>query len=327
MRSGRADRPIFIVGCPRSGTTMLRVMLDRHPRIAMPPETRFLMRAYQQRHDFGDLDLAENRAKVASFILDRDDTWFDDLGLDAEAVRQEIIDGPPTIGSALGIVLRAYAQRFDKPRWGDKRPGYHRWIEVLLRMFPDAQFIHVVRDPRDCVASLKRMSWWKRGSVQAMIAWTQAIDNVAAARRSWPDRIVEVQYERIVATPERELRRLCAVLGEEYAPEMTVPRELAAPVVPERKHWHANAILAPTTAPIGRWRESLNPAELALCETALARRMARFGYEPSGGRRAKPLQLVGFGRARRAVQRDPVAALLTENDLETRSIEPSAASG
>jgi hypothetical protein len=315
------DRPIFVVGCPRSGTTLLQVMLFAHPRLAVPPETRFLIRSYMRRHRFGDLEDPANRAKVARFITRREDTWFADLGLDADAVTDEIVAGPPTIGSALGIVLRAYAERFGKQRWGDKRPGYHRQIEVLLRLFPDAQFIHLVRDPRDCVASLKRMTWWHSDSVAAMLAWAQAIDNVARARERWPDVIIEMQYERLVADPEPELRRLCAFLGEEYDPAMTEPQHAPPDVVPDRKHWHENARRAPTTAPIGRFTETLTPTELALCEAALRQRMKRFGYEPTKAKRAKPGQLLGYARRRREMQR--TLRHWVEHELSLRAGEPN----
>src|ERR1700755_3342949 len=112
------ERPIFVVGCPRSGTTMLQLMLHAHPRIAIPPETRFLMAAYDARSDFGALTQEANRRALARWIVDRKKTRFGDLGLDGQRVIDEIVAGPPTLGSALGIVLRAYAARFRKPRWG-----------------------------------------------------------------------------------------------------------------------------------------------------------------------------------------------------------------
>jgi hypothetical protein len=155
------DRPIFVVGCPRSGTTLLQVMLHSHPRIAIAPETRFLLPAYRQRLRFGDLEERPNRLALGKFITGRGHL-FDNLGLDRKAIVSRIADGPPTLGSAIGTVLLAYAERFARPRWGEKRPGYFRHIDVLMRVFPGAQIIHIVRDPRDCVASLKRMPWWNR---------------------------------------------------------------------------------------------------------------------------------------------------------------------
>src|SRR3954464_15146498 len=95
------DRPIIVVGCPRSGTTMLQLMLHAHPRIAIPPETRFLMAAYDARGEFGDLSEEGNRLALGRWIVERKKTRFADLGLDGQQVIQQIVAGPPTLGSAL----------------------------------------------------------------------------------------------------------------------------------------------------------------------------------------------------------------------------------
>jgi hypothetical protein len=180
----------------------------------------------------------------------------------------------------IGQVLRAYAERFGRPRWGEKRPGYYRYIDVVMRVFPGAQIVHIVRDPRDCVASLKRMPWWKRDSHHSVLAWAQAVDLTAEAARSWP--LVQVRYERLVADPAGELRVLCTALGEEYDPAMAAPERLAPDVI-KKKRWHRTIRnVPPTTARIGRWRGQLEPWELALCETVLGDRMRRLGYELTG---------------------------------------------
>src|SRR6185295_10599845 len=100
------DRPIFVVGCPRSGTTMLQLMLHAHPRIALPPENRFLLPAYARRHAFGDLREPGRRRDLARWIGNT--PQFADLGLDARHVTDAIVAAPPTLGSALGTVLRLY---------------------------------------------------------------------------------------------------------------------------------------------------------------------------------------------------------------------------
>jgi hypothetical protein len=276
------DRPIIVLGCPRSGTTLLQVMLHSHPRIAIPPENRFVLPAYRERLRFGDLEERANRRALAKFIVRGRGHRFRDLGLDRKRTIRQIVKGPPTVGSAIGIVLRAYAERFDRPRWGDKRPNYHGHIDVIMRLFPDAQIVHVVRDPRDCVASLKRMKWWKLDSYHAVSAWAQSIDHTDAARRRWPGVVTRVRYERLVADPETELRALCAALGEEYDPAMAEPERVAPVAVPERKHWHGNTRLSPTTKRVGSWRTGLEPWEAALCETVLAGRMRNLGYELEG---------------------------------------------
>src|SRR3712207_2425813 len=138
---------------------MLQLMLHAHPRIAVPPETRFLLTAYWQRRAFGDLSRMENRRRLAGWIVDRPETRFEDLGLDPGETVRRIVEGPGTLGCALATVFRAYAERFGKPRWGDKRPAYLQNLDVILRLFPDAQIINVVRDGRARVASLKEMPW------------------------------------------------------------------------------------------------------------------------------------------------------------------------
>jgi hypothetical protein len=116
-----SDRPIFVVGCPRSGTTLFRVMLHAHPRIALPPENQYVMPAYHRRAKFKDLTVEKNRQRLADWITQRPDGGFHCLQLDGEKVAREIVDGA-TLGTALGIPFRDYAQKFDKERWGDKRP-------------------------------------------------------------------------------------------------------------------------------------------------------------------------------------------------------------
>src|SRR3954449_9011995 len=101
------DRPIIVVGCPRSGTTMLQLMLHAHPRIALPPENRFVLPAYERRHEFGDLRAADNRRALGRWIVGT--PQFEDLGLEEQRVIDRVVAAPPTLGSAIGTVFRLYA--------------------------------------------------------------------------------------------------------------------------------------------------------------------------------------------------------------------------
>lgn len=279
-----AERPIFVMGCPRSGTTMLQLMLHRHARIAIPPENRFVLPGYLHRRNFGDLRKEANRARLASWIVDRPASKFADLKLDAEQIRAAIIASGTDLGSAFGIVLRGYASRFGKPRWGDKRPAYLNNVDMIRELFPTAQLVTVIRDGRDCCASLKEMPWQTRKDIESLAAqWAYAVDcGRRAARLLPPDSYHELRYEDLVADPEGTLRTLCAYLGEEFDPAMTRPSEIAAEAVPTGKTWHGR-----TREPVGRgragsWRTRLSAEEIALCEAALHDRLVALGYEPSG---------------------------------------------
>ena len=291
-----AARPIFVVGCPRSGTTMLQLMLHAHRRIAIPPETRFVLTAYWQRREFGDLTRAENRRRLARWIVDRPETRFQDLGLDGEEIVREITEGPGTLGSALGTIFQAYAARFGKPRWGDKRPAYVQNLDVILRLFPDAQIINVVRDGRACVASLKEMSWHHEDIYGTVAAWARAIDDARrAARRLDRTQWHQLRYEDLVADPHAELAAICEFLGEEYDPAMAEPSSVADVAVPKFKTWHQRTHEPVTTRRVQSWQERLTPEEISLCETALGSRLRAFGYELAGAPKSGPVDLVRYG--------------------------------
>jgi hypothetical protein len=275
---------------------MLQLMLHAHPRIAIPPETRFMLTAYWERRDFGDLSVAANRRALARRIVDRRETRFCDLGLDAEDIVERITAGPGTLGSALGTIFQQYAARFDKPRWGDKRPAYLHNIDILLRLFPDAQFINIVRDGRDCVASLKEMSWHRKDIYATVAAWARAVDDARrAARQLGPSQWHELRYEDLVADPHGKLGELCAYLGEDYDPAMAEPSAVADVAVPSFKTWHARTHTPVTTQRVQSWQTRLTSEEIALCEAALGSRLESSGYELSGTLRPAPAQLLRYG--------------------------------
>jgi hypothetical protein len=293
-----ADRPIFVLGCPRSGTTLLQLMLHAHPRIAIPPETRFVLASYEARNTCGDLREEPRRRALASSIVRERQTLFYDLGLDADDVFDEIVAGPPTLGSAIEIVFRAYARRFGKPRWGDKRPGYYQYMPGLLRMFPDAQIVHLIRDGRDCVASLQTMPWFTGDAYAAVCYWIEAIDSGRRAARCLPaDAYFELRYEDLVADPMARLTGLCDFLGEEYDPSMAEPHKIAGSTIPERKSWHADTQKEVTRAPSGTWQERLQPWEISLCDAAMGSRLRALGYEVAGSGRPPVSVLARYARA------------------------------
>jgi hypothetical protein len=274
-------RPIFVVGCARSGTTLLQVMLHSHPRIAVPPENRFVMDVYRNRREFGDLRTKKGRAALASHIVDHPKrSRFKDFGLGKEAVRKRIVAGPPTVGSGVSAVLRAYSERFDKYRFGDKRPKYYQDVDALRTLFPNAQFIHLIRDGRDCVASLKRMTWWKWGVPAAVAMWGEAMDYGDRHKSRLPaDTWHELYYEKMVVDPEGEMRRLCAFLGEDFAPAMVDQRETAEVAVPERKDHHVRIKQEVNADRVGAGRFELDPDELALFEWANGGRLRARSYD------------------------------------------------
>lgn len=290
------DRPIFVVGCPRSGTTMLSLMIHAHPRLAMPPESRFLLRVWRRRDRFGDLSTPAQRRALARACTNRK-SRIEHLGLDRKQTRARILAAPPTLGSAFGAVFAAYAEAHGKARWGDKRPAYYAEVDLLLRLFPDAQIVHILRDGRANVASLSTMPWWPTDSVGSMATWAMAEYCARRDQRRLPaDAFHLVRYESLVADPRPVLEQLCAFLGEDFDEAMLAPQQVAD-VVPARKYWHRNVRGDVSTARVQSWQRELAPWEIGLMETVLGRTLRRHGYALSGaGPRPTPRLVAQYAR-------------------------------
>lgn len=308
---------------------MLQLMLHSHPRIAVPPETRFLVPAYYRRRVFGDLRAASARKALAQWIATDKTTKFRELKIDKDAFIRESEEGPGSLGSVIGTAFRMYAERFGKARWGDKRPSYVKQVELLTRLFPDAQFVHLIRDGRDCVASLKEMPWYTLDSFHAVSTWAEAIDAGRKLRRTMPqDSYYELRYEDLTDDPHTEMKKLCQFLEEDFDQAMVSPREAAQVAVPVHKVWHSNTHGEVTRARVGSWATRLEDWEVALAETALGERLEANGYELSGApsaakehlaalqktmqkRKASRLRKGMRDRINRLREPSPVAAMLT----------------
>ncbi|WP_018656572.1 sulfotransferase family protein [Actinomadura flavalba] len=328
-------RPIIVLGCPRSGTTLLQQMLHCHARIALPSETRLVQPAYRHRLGFGDLAVPGNRQAFASWLVERKRAKFEALApLETGDAVAAIAAAPPTVGSALAAVFRAYARAHGKARWGDKRPGYFRQVPTLLRLFPDAQFVHLIRDGRDAVASLRSMPWYEGDLYTAALTWREAIDTgERMARRLGPGTYHQMRYEELTAEPERALRALCAFLGEEYDPAMTEPQHHARATIPAARRWHLRTLEEVNTRHVGAWADRLEPWEVGLIERTAGDRLTALGYGLSDAPRPPAQDLARFrqaevrrwrvqrgqavmDRTRRLREPNPVASELTGPALE-----------
>ncbi|MER7501075.1 sulfotransferase [Nonomuraea pusilla] len=324
-----SDRPVFVIGCPRSGTTMLQLMLHSHPRMAVPPETRFLVPVYYRRRSWGDLRAPQRRKALAEWIATERTTKFRELKIDKDEYVRQCVEGPGSLGSIIGTAFRMYAERFGKERWGDKRPSYVKQVDMLLRLFPDAQFIHLIRDGRDCVASLKEMPWFTLDSFHAVSTWAEAIDAGNRLRKSLPaDTYYELRYEDLTDDPSTELKKICHFLEEDYSPAMISPREAASVAVPLHKVWHSNTHGEVTRSRVGSWANRLEDWEIAIAEHVLGDRLEANGYELTGApkpskehvaaaqktmqkRKANRMRKAMRDRINRLREPSPVAAMLT----------------
>jgi hypothetical protein len=310
--AGRPSRPVLVGACPRSGTTLLRTMLHSHPELAMPRETRFVLESWGRRSTFGDLREEKNRRRLARWIVKRDASRFRRFGLDAEETIEELAAAPPTLGSLLATCFVLYAEKHEKPRWGDKRPTYAARMSVIWSLFPSAHFVNVVRDPRACVASMRKLGWYEGRVVPAVELWERSLRAVDAWRpRLAADQLLEVKYEDLVLEPEPVLAGIAAFAGlaaDAAAVEQMLRYHEREEVRSER--YHANVARPPDPSRVSGWTDVLEPGEVAFVEEASAPFMRRYGYEPlaeGGGAPAELRRELRRRRLRQAVSRQKQA--------------------
>jgi sulfotransferase family protein len=296
------ERPFFVVGCPRSGTTLLKHMLEGHPRLAIPYESHFVV---AQAPSSGPVGLARRPAPSVDTILAHPCVQRWDVA--PEILRARVAAAAPTTYPDLvAAVFEAYAAAHEKPRWGDKTPGYVMHLPLLERMFPDAQFVHVVRDGREVAVSLAERPWGPASAIAGAFWWrTKAGRGVRDGRRLGRDRYCELRLEDLVDAPEEQLRRVCEFLGEEYTPAMLDYGDRVAGSDEEDDPEATIHLASGPTPGLRDWRTGRPPREAHAVESVCAPLLARLGYLP-GTRTATGLAYAWAVRIRDLPGRVPV---------------------
>lgn len=282
---------VFVVGCPRSGTTLLQRMLDAHPALAVTNDTHFLVRALEKGapHLIGrikrDGDVPLTPELVRSVIEYR---RFSRLGIDVETAKR-IADGCNSYAEFGSKLYGAFADARGKPMAGEKTPDFVRRLPLLSSLFPDAKFVHIIRDGRDTALSLLGWAHEKKGPGRLAL-WAE--DPVATAALWWrwqvqagrkasdrlDGRYYEVGYEALVEDPEETLEGLARFLGISSAPEMVrfhEGKERSGAGLSAKSAWK------PATKGLRSWRRDMDPRDVAVFDALAGDLLQELGYEVS----------------------------------------------
>ena len=280
-------RPVFIVGCPRSGSTMLGAMLGGHPEAICPPEAQFII----------DCMPASNLSAAVDANAVLDDIrrhWR--FGVWPFSLETRPAMATMSYPKVIEWVVEQYAMAHERPApkvWIDQSI-FVRHIWKLLELFPDARFIHLVRDGRAVAASVIPLNWGPMGVLSAAQHWIEHLAHGFAAEATLgADRIIRVHYERILAEPEATMKRLSSFLGIEFCPAMLVPAGLALPAHTRHQHTLIGAPL--DSKRIDAWRHSLTKREIEIYEAIAGDLLPLLGYEVSSGRARPPSRVETIG--------------------------------
>ena len=306
MHDSRVFSPAaFIVGVPRSGTTLLRMMLDSHPEMAVVHETQFHYELIA-REAAGGVTRESFYQLLTTFF-----SWRD-FEIDAELFRAALDQIEPfNLADGLRAFYQLYATRFGKQRWGEKTPDYGTVMPQIQAILPEAHFLHIIRDGRD-VAVSKRHLWFGAGNDIAALAeeWAAGVKRVRHLSGTCTH-YKEVIFEELVREPVPVLQGICDFLNLPYTDELLNYHTRARERLNELKGWPEHNVTAeqfkalhhltsrpPQVDRTGRWRQELTTDELGIFEQVAGRTLIDFGYEanhqPKGLRRSPKTEVTGL---------------------------------
>ena len=269
--------PFFIVGAQRSGTTMLRLMLNSHPDVAIPFESVFIVEFFRRLDAYGDLGDPRNAARLLDDIASHRMVKKGGLITDRDAILRRPIRSYTDLVDA---IFSTYAASRGKHRWGDKTPSYVTDIDVLRAMFPTCRIVHLVRDGRDVALSNRNVEWGIRSIPRVAADWRwKALVGHKIGTVLGHDYLL-VRHEDLVVDTESTLRRVAAFLELPYAASMLEYPERGATDLPvESAKWHRNSIRAPDAGLVGLWKRTMPRADRIIFEQCAGDALEAFGYE------------------------------------------------
>lgn len=296
---------VFIVGCPRSGTTWLQLLLSKHPAVATAPESQIVafylshfLRQWKHEHD-GPTAKHQGRAGL-SRVLSEDE--FDELCRDV----------------ILRVLERIAARNPGATHVVEKSPGHAVHAPWIHQLLPDARFLHVIRDPRDTVASLLAASrtwggdWAPHNPIDAARTWRRHVTEVRRVERDAPHSYREVRYEALKAWPVDELESIACWLGLAWDRADCEAAVEACALDKLNKKEDSGGLPVPgekspagffRRGAVGGWAEDMPRRHAQIVETVCADVMAELGYEAAtpGNPRARILAHDGLQRVREAM--------------------------
>lgn len=272
------NSPIFVVGVPRSGTTLLAAMLASHNRLSCGPETRFFhFLARANGEDFRDTGLQSAVDFLASLNL-QGKSVPGLYGLSLDQLRSFLRRRPLTAANLLSSLTEQFMLKEGKRRWVEKSPEHLLHVEDIRRFFPDSPIIRIVRDPRDVALSLMKVPWGPRDFLRALLLWRR-YDDQSGAFFVNDTNTLTIRYEELVGAPVSELKRLCSFLDETYESGMLNTSGSADKLISatEEHKWRVFESIDRTRLKV--WKRELSQGQNQLAEGLVGDRLQYYEYE------------------------------------------------
>ncbi len=333
-RSARARNraPVFVIGSPRSGTTLLYHMLLSAGDFAVYRSEALVFSLLEPR--FGNPGQARNRDALFAEWLPS--AYFTRSGLDPAEFRNRISAGCHNAGDFLRIFMESIAEKQGVRRWADCSPDNLLYIDEIRRTIPDALFVHIIRDGRDVALSLAQQGWIRpflKSPLQAVLAsalfWEWIVGRGRTNGRRYPDVYAEVSFETLTTKPREALAALEPFLEHDLDYDRILETGIGSVSRPNTSFPEKEP--GARFNPVGRWRKGYSERELARLESLIGAFLEELGYSLESPREAlrtsaadgllRALYRLRFESRHWLKSRTPLGRVFTNTDL-LRELRP-----
>jgi len=261
----------------RSGTTLLRMMLNSHSKIAIAPETHFFRLFWANRYKYGDLNNDNNFKKLWNDLIKC--KYFNDLKLkNPQKIYEDLFNGERSYKAIFERLLKEYANQNNKLRWGEKTPGHLEYLETILSFFPFAKIIHIIRDPRDVALSYKKVPWGTKDVFSTARWWNRYINISKKWSLQSNISFLEIKYEDLIIKPKETLKIVCSFIEEDFEEQMLNFHLCSKQYMVKDEPWKEGVLKPLTVSNIGKWKKELSKWEIEQIEVKCRRNMIEKGY-------------------------------------------------
>ena len=277
--------PIFIVGVPRSGTTLLAAMLSGHSNLSCGPETGFFRKLAAINSD--DLIKPDTwPAAAVDFIAGIKHSGFtgyeekrllEKYQLEPKQIQAFLAQKSPSISAALASVSEQYMTAIGKKRWVEKTPDHIQYLASLRKYFPVSPILHIVRDPRDVALSLTTVPWGAQSYFEALLFWKKL--EADGSRFLATDNLnYQLRFEDLLLSPQETLIKVCNFIDETFEDKMLDTSVTGKNVNSRQVPWKAKASQPIDPSRIAVWRNATSASDNKVAEALLGDKLSHYGY-------------------------------------------------
>jgi hypothetical protein len=280
--SARSRAPVFVLGSPRSGTTLLYDMLLSAGGFAVYLAESNVFNLLAPR--FGDFSVRANREKLLDAWLNS--KLFRASGLDSSRIRERVLAQCQNGGDFLRIVMEEICRAQGMTRWAENSPEGMLYLPLIKRQIPDALFVHILRDGRDVATSLARRRFvrpfpWedRHGLMGCGLYWEWMVEQGRNFGKSVTADYVEVRFERLISHPQETMDQIGRFIDQPL--DYEVIRRVAYGSVAKPNTSFSQDVDKTDFNPVGRWKTAFSPQELSRFERLVGPTLIELGYEPA----------------------------------------------